>query len=141
LKVIASTIAALCIAVVLPLAADDTAPVARSADSTATPSTVTIRSLPDSAVSYVSLLKPPVSRRLRSGYVTLVPGAAGEEHSTEDYEEVILILAGSAELHYESSVSMVHAAKLAYVPPHTTHFLRSLPAETLRYVYVVTRVE
>jgi mannose-6-phosphate isomerase-like protein (cupin superfamily) len=100
-----------------------------------------VRELPSTDSAYVSLLKPPASQRLRSGYVCLIPGKSGEEHSTEGYEEMILILDGVAELHYADKTLTVGAKQIAYVPPQTKHFLKNTGSTSLRYVYIVTRVQ
>jgi mannose-6-phosphate isomerase-like protein (cupin superfamily) len=102
---------------------------------------VLVRAIPSADSAYQSLLKPPASRRLRSGYVCLNPGKAGEEHSTEGYEELILILNGRGELQYTNKSVFVEENEISYVPPHTTHYLRNVGLDTLRYIYVVTRVE
>jgi mannose-6-phosphate isomerase-like protein (cupin superfamily) len=102
---------------------------------------VVIKSLPDSGAGYLSLLKPPVSRRLRSGFMTLNPGVSGERHSTEGYEEMIMVLQGSGAFHSGERVEPVGTHSIIYVPPHTEHFLSNTGSDTLKYIYVVTKVE
>lgn len=41
---------------------------------------------------------PPETVTMRSGHVVLAPGAAVGAHSTEGYEEVVIVLAGSGEV-------------------------------------------
>jgi quercetin dioxygenase-like cupin family protein len=102
---------------------------------------VLIRALPILDTASVSLITPPSSRRLYSGYVCLLPGQSGKEHSTENYEEMILILDGAGELHHLDRNEPVSPRHLAYIPPHTKHFLRNTGPSMLRYMYIVTRVE
>jgi mannose-6-phosphate isomerase-like protein (cupin superfamily) len=102
---------------------------------------ILIRQLPTADSAYTSLLKPPASSKLRSGFVCLQPGQPGEEHSTEAYEEMILVLDGSGELDSNGQATPVASRHMIYVPPHTTHFLRNTGQTPLRYVYTVTRVD
>ena len=48
--------------------------------------------------AYSPLLAPPASVAMRSGLVTLDPGAECGEHSTESHEEMIVCLAGEGEI-------------------------------------------
>jgi mannose-6-phosphate isomerase-like protein (cupin superfamily) len=102
---------------------------------------ILVRALPSVDTSYVSMLKSPTSQKLRSGFVCLKPGISGEEHSTEGYEEMIVFLNGKGELHSTDKTLPIGQGSIAYVPPHSTHFLKNTGTETLRYVYIVTKVE
>jgi quercetin dioxygenase-like cupin family protein len=103
--------------------------------------TVVVKPLPAADKDYESLLKPPVSLRLRSGFVCLQPGKAGEEHSTEGFEEMLVILDGNGEVHFEGTQLPLGSRQTVYIPPRTTHFVKNTGTVPLRYVYVVTPVE
>ena len=103
--------------------------------------TVFVKPLPDNVHNSGSLLKPPESCSLRAGYVALAPNEAGQEHSTESYEEMLVILSGSGMLHYSGTAEAVAARSIAYIPPHTKHFVQNTGSVTLSYVYIVTKVE
>ena len=75
-----------------------------------------VRPLPDTQ-EYVRLLAKPESVGLHSGLVTLQPGEDCGWHSTEDYEEMIVCLAGSGEVETEGNGRRTLAAgQYAYNP-------------------------
>jgi mannose-6-phosphate isomerase-like protein (cupin superfamily) len=87
-----------------------------------------------------SLLKPPTSERLKSGYVILKPGEAVGEHTTGQREELLIILAGSARIECEGESTALGANAVAYVPPNSRHNVFNTAHDDLKYVYVVTPV-
>lgn len=55
--------------------------------------------LPPNGTGYVPILGgPPESVTMESGYVVLLPSASGEKHSSKQYEEVLVVLAGVGEM-------------------------------------------
>jgi mannose-6-phosphate isomerase-like protein (cupin superfamily) len=88
---------------------------------------------------YLRLLGgPPETVTLRSGKVTLQPGETVGEHSTDDYEEMIIVLEGEGTFLYGDSGSLgFDANSVMYCPPHTTHNIRNTGATPLQYIYVV----
>jgi mannose-6-phosphate isomerase-like protein (cupin superfamily) len=102
---------------------------------------IRIINLPGNDTNYVSVLKPPLSSKIRSGFVTLLPKCSGEEHSTEAYEEMIIILSGQAVLHCGDTDHSLTTCQVAYVPPHTRHLIRNIGNTTLKYLYIVAKVE
>ncbi len=102
---------------------------------------IQIINLPINDISYASVLKPPVSSKIRSGFVCLLPKCSGEEHSTEAYEEMIIILGGQAVLHSGDTDNSLTTGQVAYVPPFTKHLMRNNGTMTLKYLYVVTKVK
>ena len=84
----------------------------------------------------------PVTAGMKSGYVVLKPGESVGEHKTESREEGIIILEGSAEIIVEGE-RMFTARKenLIYIPPETSHDIKNISDEPLRYVYVVVPTE
>lgn len=128
---------------VSPAAARELATASSVADSStmSLQSAALVRDIPANDTTYVSLLRPPASHKLRSGFVCLRPGQPGEQHSTENYEEFIVVISGEGQLQLEDRTLDVETEQVAYVPPHTKHFLRNTGSGTLRYVYIVTKVE
>ena len=102
---------------------------------------ITIADLPKNDTNYAPVLKPPVSEKIRCGYVTLEPGKAGEVHSTEVWEEMIVVLEGSAVMHSGDIDQKFTVGQVAYVPPHTTHFMKNDGNSILKYLYIVAKTE
>ena len=87
---------------------------------------------------HLPLLTGDNARRMRAGMVTLAPGEECGRHSTEAYEELLIILEGSGEAELEGHGALpVTAGQVAYIPPGTFHNVRQGGAGPLRYVYVV----
>lgn len=74
---------------------------------------------------------------LRSGCVVLRPSENVGEHSTEEQEELLIILEGkgklllckSAEIEFEKDSA-------AYIPPRTIHDVKNTGTVNLKYVFV-----
>ncbi|MEP0848572.1 MAG: cupin domain-containing protein [Phycisphaerae bacterium] len=94
--------------------------------------------LPDSG-AYVPLLNPPQGvPAMRSGLVTLAPGAECGQHTTGSHEEMIICLSGAGEIDVEGmGTARLSAGQAAYNPPNTRHNVRNTGSEPLRYVFVV----
>jgi mannose-6-phosphate isomerase-like protein (cupin superfamily) len=92
---------------------------------------------PAGAAGHAALLTADNARHLRAGVVTLAPGEGCGAHSTEGYEELLLILAGEGEVRLEGFGALRAAAGACYIPPGTTHEVVNTGREPLRYVYVV----
>ena len=101
---------------------------------------ICIRILPGVTTASERLLGTPVSSRLHSGYVCLLPGEAGQQHSTEAYEEQIVVLEGEGELRAGSETHLLDRDRIAYIPPQTPHFVKNCGEGPLRYIYIVARV-
>lgn len=88
---------------------------------------------------YLRLLGgPPETVVLRSGKVTLQPGETVGEHSTNDYEEMIIVLAGEGTFKYGDSGSIpFNADSVLYCPPDTRHNIMNTGSTPLQYIYVV----
>ncbi len=87
-----------------------------------------------------SLLKPPFSERLRSGSVTLAPSEEVGAHRTDNREEAIIVLRGTATVICEGEQFMVKEKQLAYIPRGTEHNVINTSDAPVEYVYVVTPV-
>jgi quercetin dioxygenase-like cupin family protein len=90
---------------------------------------------------YVRLLGgPPETHSLRSGAVALQPGKTVGKHSTETYEEVVVVLEGEgAMLLSEGQELPLKVGTVAYCPPDTEHDVKNTGSTVLRYIYVVAK--
>jgi mannose-6-phosphate isomerase-like protein (cupin superfamily) len=74
---------------------------------------------------------------VRSGHVVLRENENIGEHSTEDTEEVIIILGGRGELTIGRKEKLNFENNSAlYIPPDTIHDVKNTGKEELKYVYV-----
>ena len=77
---------------------------------------------------------------LRSRWVFLAPGKCVGEHSTEDKEEVLVILTGTATVEVAGEAHRVSAPAAVFIPPHTQHNVRNSGDSTLVYVYITGKL-
>ena len=83
---------------------------------------------------------PPETVTMRSGYVVLAPSKSVGKHSTESYEEAVVVLAGVGEMRSpDGSVLELKPYVVVYCPPDTEHDVVNTGSEPLRYVYVVAK--
>lgn len=98
-----------------------------------------VKHLPADTLHHEPLLEPPVSRALESGCVSHAPGKSGSEHSTKSYEEMLVVLQGRGEVVIAGGEPLpISGGDIAYIPPHTTHFVRNTGDVPLQYVYIAT---
>jgi quercetin dioxygenase-like cupin family protein len=84
------------------------------------------------------LAGPPETFTLRSGLVVLAPQKSVGKHNTGNYEELVIILDGQAEMQIIGGESMrLTKGFAAYCPPHTEHDVLNIGQDTLRYIYIV----
>jgi mannose-6-phosphate isomerase-like protein (cupin superfamily) len=84
----------------------------------------------------------PESYRMRAGLIVLAPGDSVGRHSTQQNEEVLVVLEGSGEMVFgDGSKLPGHANSALYCPPETTHDVVNTGHAVLRYVYVVSRAK
>ncbi|MCK4857327.1 MAG: cupin domain-containing protein [candidate division Zixibacteria bacterium] len=96
--------------------------------------------LPLEKPDYFEILSKANAVRMRSGLVTLQPGEDCGLHSTEDYEEMIVILEGQGEIETEGiGRRRIAKGQVAYNPPETEHNVHNTGTEQLRYIYVVSK--
>lgn len=87
---------------------------------------------------HLPLLTEENARRMRAGMVTLAPGEECGRHSTEDHEELLVVLEGRGEAELDGYGNLALAAgEVAYIPPGTFHNVHNRGDGPLRYVYVV----
>jgi len=85
--------------------------------------------------------RSPKTLGIRSGYVALKPGEEIGEHTTEDKEELLILLEGRAEvLSDKDSPILAEKNTVVYMPPHTKHNVKNTGSEILRYIYIVSNI-
>ncbi len=99
--------------------------------------------LDPAATEYLRVLGgPPESVTMRSGYVVLQPGNSVGTHSTETFEEMVIVLNGEGEMILRGGTALpLKPYAIAYCPPATQHDVRNTGSAPLRYLYVVARAE
>lgn len=88
-------------------------------------------------MEYTSLVKPPISKVLKSGRVVLLPGESVGEHVTTDREELVCGLEGKVQLLLPDKVVELSAGQAYYIPPQTTHNVQNVTDVRSSYIYVV----
>jgi len=90
---------------------------------------------------YVRLLGgPPESVTLRSGAVNLNPGKTVGVHSTENNEELIIVLEGKGEFIFSDEEKLeIEDGVVLYCPPNTEHDVKNTGTRSLKYIYVVAK--
>lgn len=84
----------------------------------------------------------PTSAGIFSGLVTIMPEATVGEHSTEHYEEVLVILSGEGQMIFENGNMLeLKFGIMAYCPPHTAHNVKNTGKTPLKYLYIATDTE
>lgn len=97
-------------------------------------------SLAPDTTGYRRVIGPPDSYALRSGLVTLKPGASVGRHDTESYEEMLIVLSGHGRMTLDDRTTIELGPDVAaYCPPHTSHDVTCGGDVPLRYVYVVAK--
>jgi len=83
---------------------------------------------------------PPESVSIRSGKVVLQPGEAVGKHSTESYEELLIILEGEGLFLLDDGQHLeINANSVLYCPSKTHHDVKNTGLTPLRYIYVVAK--
>jgi mannose-6-phosphate isomerase-like protein (cupin superfamily) len=83
----------------------------------------------------------PPSARLRSRAMHVAPGGAIEWHSTDEREELLLVLSGTLSLEIETpqrrrALRRLAAGAALYLPSRVRHRVRNRSRRRLVYVYV-----
>jgi mannose-6-phosphate isomerase-like protein (cupin superfamily) len=82
------------------------------------------------------LLDEPATRGLVSGHVTLRPGESMHRHDTENYEELLVVLAGRARVVVGTDPVLVDVGEVLYLPPHTEHEVHNDGKVDVRYLFI-----
>ncbi|MDH5684586.1 MAG: cupin domain-containing protein [candidate division WOR-3 bacterium] len=85
---------------------------------------------------------PPESVSMRSGLVHLSAGKSVGKHSTENFEELIVVLEGKGQLQITGQKPLEIVSGVAvYCPPETEHNVVNTGNAPLRYLYVVAETK
>jgi quercetin dioxygenase-like cupin family protein len=96
-----------------------------------------VKQLPPDSIHYTPLAE---TETFESGCVSLLSGDKGSEHSTQSWQEMLIILKGQGEvIIVDGDTLQIHAGEIAYIPPQTTHNLRCTGDAPLQYVYVAVK--
>lgn len=100
---------------------------------------VLIIDLSDKAEYQRLLAGQPQTSGMRSSRVYLQPGKTCGQHSTKEYEEMLIFLSGQGQalIGEEEDLFPVGKGKVSYIPPHTVHNIKNTGAEPLIYIYCV----
>jgi quercetin dioxygenase-like cupin family protein len=92
---------------------------------------------------YLMLLAgPPETASIRSGLVTLAPGASIGVHNTKNHEEMLVPLEGEGELRIAGRAPIaIRPGLITYAPAHTEHDVVNTGTARLRYIFIVARAE
>jgi mannose-6-phosphate isomerase-like protein (cupin superfamily) len=113
-----------------------------AADGAAGPRVKVVALEPGDAPYLVLLDGPPETASLRSGLVTLAPGASVGKHDTEKYEEMLVPLEGEGELRITGQPPVrIRPGLITYAPAHTHHDVANTGTTRLRYIFIVARAE
>jgi quercetin dioxygenase-like cupin family protein len=77
------------------------------------------------------------SSQIHAGYVVLESGKEVGEHTTEDGEELIVVVEGEGEVTSEGRTKTVEAPCVVLVPAHMVHNVRNTSKALLKYVYAL----
>ncbi len=98
-----------------------------------------IKKLSNNGIKYFELLNEGNASKMRSGFVTLKPGESIGEHSTGNYEEMLIILSGEGEIEAEGiGLKKIKAGDIAYNPPETKHNVINNGSKSMEYIFVVS---
>lgn len=130
------------ITVVLALAATLLAPGGVLAEEAAGPRLKVVSLDPGDRPYMLLLSGPPETASMRSGLVTLAPGASIGRHDTGKNEEMLVPLDGEGELRIDGHAPVViKPGLITYAPAHTAHDVTNTGAKPLRYIFIVARAE
>jgi mannose-6-phosphate isomerase-like protein (cupin superfamily) len=83
---------------------------------------------------------PPQTATMHAGLVVLRASQSVGKHSTENYEEAVIVLSGTGEMRITGRDTLkLRANSVAYCPPHTEHDVINTGTEPLRYLYVAAQ--
>jgi mannose-6-phosphate isomerase-like protein (cupin superfamily) len=97
----------------------------------------------DKEVDHLPILTgPPESVSLRSGLVLLSNGKSVGKHSTENFEELIVVLEGQGQVQITGHKPLgIKSGIAVYCPPETEHNVVNTGSAPLRYLYIVAKVK
>lgn len=82
------------------------------------------------------------TRGIKLGHVILNPGEEIGEHSTENYEEALVILKGKGNLIIEKDdIIEIGEGHAMYIPPETIHNVKNTDKAILEYIFITSHAE
>ncbi len=84
------------------------------------------------------IIKPPVSKALKSGRVRLSPGEEVGEHITDNREELLVVLKGTATLINSGEEIELKEGETRYIKEGVKHNVKNASNSPLEYIYVVS---
>lgn len=85
------------------------------------------------------IVKPPQSKVLKSAMVTLQPGEEVGEHTTENREEIVVVLKGTATLQKDGKSFIMVSGTAHFIGEGIKHNVRNESREPLEYAYIVAK--
>ena len=97
----------------------------------------------DKEVDHLPILNgPPESVSMRSGLVLLTSGKSVGKHSTENFEELIVVLEGRGQVKINGKKPFeIKSGVAVYCPPETEHNVVNTGNVPLRYLYIVAELK
>jgi len=94
----------------------------------------------DSAEKYQRLLSKELGTSgIKSGHVVLMPGENIGEHTTDEREEVIIVLKGNGEaIIGKDNILKIENDIVLYIPPKTLHDIKNTGSDKLEYIFVTS---
>jgi mannose-6-phosphate isomerase-like protein (cupin superfamily) len=92
-------------------------------------------------VPKTSIIKPPVSQKLKTGLFILKKGEAVGEHMTKDKEEAIIILKGTATVLVDNEKRTVEKDHVVFIPQGKKHNIVNESEEEVSYIYAVSLLD
>jgi len=89
-------------------------------------------------MKYKSIVKPPVSKMIKSAVVTLGPGEEVGEHITDNREELIIVLDGKAHINHNGNEVILNRNQTHYIAQNVKHNVLNKGRKNLTYIYVVS---
>lgn len=84
------------------------------------------------------LIKPPISEKIKLGYVILKKGEEVGEHTTHNREEIIIVFEGTARVIIENETREVERNHIVFIPENKKHNLKNIYSKVLKYIYIAT---
>jgi len=77
-----------------------------------------------------------------SGVVTVAPNKSGDDHSTEIYEEMIVVLEGQGQVRIANQKNLdIKYGNIALIPPNTEHQVFNTGTGNFKYIYIATKTK
>ena len=96
--------------------------------------------LPSGEQKHSDLIKESDNKSMQSGFITLQANQNVGKHSTENNEEMIIVLSGSGEIVMDKAgKKKIEQGNVVYLPATTWHDVINTGNIPMKYIYVVSR--